>query len=169
MAKQHFVKKGGKWTTWMGADTLWFEQRDIDILIMLHHKFKPAPGQTLCDLRAYARYITHKHRAKWTPQRCIKRARPLTDTSGYFVVSGKHNIVARIDRPDWREFMAKEHSPWSLVDGFAWAMSAGAADHYRRCYSQDKMEVAADHRQLYAPSGDHDHPVYSKYVEIDGD
>lgn len=65
---------------------------------------------------------------------------------GYRRVSNKYRIVSRIDRPDWREFMAKEHAPWDPQgDGMGWVFLLGrqagsAEDHYRSVYSKDNIE-----------------------------
>lgn len=62
---------------------------------------------------------------------------------GYRRTSRKYGLIARIDRPDWKEYMAIKHSPWSLEEGLVWVRCLGKAapDHYRRCYSTSKMEV----------------------------
>ena len=55
-------------------------------------------------------------------------------------------MVTRVDRPDWKEHMAREHSPWDAKrgtdDGPRWVrcLGDGAADHYRRVYSMDSIE-----------------------------
>lgn len=62
--------------------------------------------------------------------------------AGYCVVSRKHKTVSRIDRPDWREYMAAKHAPWDpMGEGMAWARTSGSADHYRRLYSKDTKIV----------------------------
>lgn len=63
---------------------------------------------------------------------------------GYCRVSNKHLTVARIDRADWKAFMARERAPWdSAGEGMDWVEALHkhrqAADHYRRCYSKDKV------------------------------
>lgn len=57
---------------------------------------------------------------------------------GYRRVSRKYGMLARIDRPDWREHMAGQH-----VRGMEWVdnLGSGAADHYRRVYSRDRIEI----------------------------
>lgn len=58
--------------------------------------------------------------------------------SGYARISNRYTMVARIDRPDWKDVMASAHTR-----GHAWVASMGdrdAADHYRRCFSKDKIE-----------------------------
>jgi hypothetical protein len=62
---------------------------------------------------------------------------------GYRVTSRKHVMLSRIDRPDWKRHMANLHSPWSVDEGLEWVAALGdyhAEDHYRRVYSQDKLE-----------------------------
>lgn len=69
---------------------------------------------------------------------------------GYCRVSRKYMVLARIDRPKWREYMAKDHAPWDVEgEGMKWASSEGMADHYRRCYSQHKFEVHPDCAQIF--------------------
>ena len=64
---------------------------------------------------------------------------------GYCVTSRKFCHVTRIDRPDWRERMAKDRSPWDLREGLEWVtrLGSGAEDHYRRVYSRDTVVVDA--------------------------
>jgi len=68
-------------------------------------------------------------------------------TRGYCVISRKHRTAARVDRADWREYMAQQHAPWDPEgDGRAWVdgLDQGghtAADGYRRVYSQDRITV----------------------------
>ena len=69
--------------------------------------------------------------------------------SGYRAVSNRYRMVSRIDRPDWLAHMAFSHTegfPGSdlenLRQGFNWVAGLGeeaCADHYRRCYSRDKL------------------------------
>jgi len=65
---------------------------------------------------------------------------------GYRRTSNKFGVVSRIDRPDWRGYMALKHSPWSLEAGMDWVKllektPGQAEDHYRRCYSEDTLEI----------------------------
>jgi hypothetical protein len=63
---------------------------------------------------------------------------------GYKCISRRYGIVARIDRDDWLEHMARQHAPWSLADGMKWVRALGraaAADHYRRVYSKDTLTL----------------------------
>jgi hypothetical protein len=63
---------------------------------------------------------------------------------GYRITSHTHFIASRVDRPDWKEHMARKQSPWSFDEGLKWVKvlgEAGAADHYRRCYSHDNVCV----------------------------
>lgn len=66
--------------------------------------------------------------------------------SGYRVVSRKHRCVARVDREDWKEFMAQKHSPWRIEEGRKWVecLAGGAADFYRRVYSKDTLTVTSE-------------------------
>lgn len=62
---------------------------------------------------------------------------------GYRRISNSAQMVARVDRSDWKEFMAKSHAPWSITAGLRWIESLGAqaSDHYRRCFSHDKLTI----------------------------
>lgn len=68
--------------------------------------------------------------------------------SGYRTISNKHRGVARLDRPDWLEHMARHHVDGfpgdparNLAEGMRWAkgLGKGAADHYRTCLANDKL------------------------------
>lgn len=67
--------------------------------------------------------------------------------SGYRSISNKYRCVSRIDRPDWREVMARSHldghpgDPDFLFErGMRWVVGLGdgAADHYRNRFSGDR-------------------------------
>src|SRR6478609_5991586 len=65
---------------------------------------------------------------------------------GYRVVSRRHKYVSRIDRPDWKEYLAREYAPWDINEGFKWIERLGyvsAEDHYRRVYSKDILELVS--------------------------
>lgn len=65
---------------------------------------------------------------------------------GYCRTSRKFGMVSRIDRSDWKEYMAILHSPWDWEEGMRWVNCLGeenAEDHYRRCYSVDKVEFGS--------------------------
>lgn len=72
---------------------------------------------------------------------------------GYRRVSRKFGIVARVDREDWREYMAEQHAPWDIQQGRKWVKLLGknAADYYRRCLSNDKLEIG-EGRALAIPT-----------------
>lgn len=74
--------------------------------------------------------------------------------SGYCLISLKHGIVARIDRPDWKEFMASKHQPSNPEEGLKWVSLLGnrAADHYRRVYSQDTLELGKNNGKEFPRS-----------------
>lgn len=63
--------------------------------------------------------------------------------SGYRQTSSRFRLASRIDRPDWKEHMASKHAPWCAEEGMRWVelLGASAADHYRRVYSRDQIEV----------------------------
>ena len=73
---------------------------------------------------------------------------------GYCVTSRKFGLVSRIDRDDWKEYMALLYSPWSLKVGMDWVsvLGDGAEDHYRRCYSTDTIEVGQSRAKSFPKS-----------------
>lgn len=100
---------------------------------------------------------------------------------GYRKISNNHQMVARIDRPDWREHMASCHSPWSFAEGMKWVQCldnsnpGSAEDYYRRCHSQDRKTISAQVFR-HIPSSGHDsvgyipldhrqRPIMSKQLE----
>lgn len=58
----------------------------------------------------------------------------LLNKLGYRRISNASRIVARVDRPDWQRVMA------DLGLHIA-ADELNAADHYRRCYSEDRITL----------------------------
>lgn len=62
---------------------------------------------------------------------------------GYRRVSSKSGVLSRVDVEDWKNKMSNDHAPWSKEEGDRWVMILGdsAADHYRRVYSNDKIQV----------------------------
>lgn len=85
---------------------------------------------------------------------------------GYRKISNTYQRVARIDRLDWREYMATNHSPWDPEgEGMNWVIGLGpsANDHYRRCHSRDFKSVSASVFKHIKGSG-HD-PV--GYIPLD--
>lgn len=65
---------------------------------------------------------------------------------GYRRISRAFQHVSRIDFSDWELRMAKLHTPWSTEKGLKWVVSlkkqkGSAEDHYRRCYSSDRVFV----------------------------
>lgn len=83
-----------------------------------------------------------------------KETKPLTIhqavSAGYVITSRRSRHATRIDRRDWREYMAQKHAPWDPEgDGMDWVKcldngGSGAADHYRRCYSEDTIIVPVE-------------------------
>jgi hypothetical protein len=61
---------------------------------------------------------------------------------GYCRVSNKYGIVARVDREDWWEAL-EEHFQQNMPIRNE-AETGRWADHYRRCISEDKLEVGPD-------------------------
>lgn len=76
---------------------------------------------------------------------------------GYRRISNTHRIVARVDREDWRIFLARAQAPWNLSEGSDWVECLGnsAADYYRRCFSTDKKIIPTLVFKLI-PSSNHD-------------
>lgn len=65
---------------------------------------------------------------------------------GYRRVSNAHQMVSRIDRPDWVEVMASQmrRAPADFYVKETGEVSASWADHYRRVYSKDVLYVAPE-------------------------
>lgn len=86
---------------------------------------------------------------------------PAMIAAGYRRTSRRHLGLCRIDRPDWREYMAFQHAPWDPAgDGMEWVKNVGAADHYRRCYSEDRIELADPAIFMMFPPSDHENDEY---------
>lgn len=82
---------------------------------------------------------------------------------GYRRTSRKHSMLARIDRPDWREYMAFQHAPWDPAgQGMDWVKALGndAADFYRRCYSEDLLELFEPAICMMFPASGHSADEY---------
>jgi hypothetical protein len=72
--------------------------------------------------------------------------------AGYCIVSRKKpTLAARIDRKDWKEYMASKHP-----GGMDWVkfLAKDAADYYRRCYSKDIVVVPASWTKKLPNSND---------------
>lgn len=71
-------------------------------------------------------------------------------TAGYAITSRRSRYATRLDRRDWREHMAMKHAPWDPEgDGMDWVNALDshghcAADHYRRCHSNDTIIVPVE-------------------------
>ena len=77
------------------------------------------------------------------------------EVDGYRIISRKYGIISRIDRNDWREYMAKKYAPWDIEEGLKWVRTLGdrgAADHYRRIYSKDTLEIGRKALKLKIPN-----------------
>jgi hypothetical protein len=71
------------------------------------------------------------------------KAKLLSDM-GYRRVSNKYCIVSRVDREDWKEYMAHRHAPWDFDEGMRLVNmigNANAAGYYRRAISSDTLTV----------------------------
>lgn len=83
---------------------------------------------------------------------------------GYCIVSRRFGCISRIDRPDWKEYMAKMHKPWSVEEGLEWVEclgDIGAEDHYRRVYSKDEVELGSYSKAKKYPKS---HETLTGYV-----
>jgi len=76
---------------------------------------------------------------------------------GYCRVSNRYRMVSRVDRHDWKEYMAQQHTPWDHELGMQWVEGIGnaAADHYRRCYSKDVLSNIPEKEFKKIPSSSH--------------
>lgn len=88
---------------------------------------------------------------------------------GYARTSRKHGMVSRIDRPDWLQYMATKHSPWSPHDdGLGWISLLGeraAGDQYRRVYSKDTITLGSFVGLLFPASGEAPYNYYLPPLE----
>jgi hypothetical protein len=62
---------------------------------------------------------------------------------GYRRVSWKHRIIARVDRADFVEVMARDQNraPADFMQPGSRDCAPNWCDHYRRCYSKDTLTV----------------------------
>lgn len=77
------------------------------------------------------------------------------EKQGYRITSRKYGMISRIDRDDWKEYMAEKHAPWDIEEGRKWVRVLGdlhAADHYRRVYSKDTLEIGSKALKLKIPN-----------------
>jgi len=96
-----------------------------------------------------AKYLKNQHR---------KTAEILT-SYGYRRISRKHGLISRIDRPDWREVMAKKMflTPEQI--------GVSLCDHYRRCFSKDTLQVG-ERLVLLIPTSSGDRVSYINTWEV---
>jgi hypothetical protein len=77
---------------------------------------------------------------------------------GYRITSRKHGIISRIDREDWLEFLLEHYPNWRGKNGglnTSMITELQAADHYRRVFSKDTLEIGKEALRLKIPnSGD---------------
>lgn len=99
--------------------------------------------------------------------------------SGYRPVSRRHRSLSRIDRQDWREWMARDHTRGfrgpaerNLAEGRSWVecLGQGAADHYRRVHSRDVIRLVPQDlfdalRRLGPDYGNGGHEEYLPLIE----
>lgn len=69
---------------------------------------------------------------------------------GYRRTSRKFGIISRVDRPDWKEFLARK----GMLIGPE--REGNGADHYRACYSKDKITLEPPSLALEVPTSGHD-------------
>ena len=76
-------------------------------------------------------------------------------SKGYRRTSCRFGSISRVDRPDWREYMARKHAPWDINEGIAWVDSLGnrAGDFYRRVLSKDHKDVGPEYAKFFPSSG----------------
>jgi len=79
-------------------------------------------------------------------------------SKGYRRTSCKFGTVSRVDRPDWREYMARDHAPWDINEGLEWVEALGdsAGDYYRRVLSKDHKEIGKEYAKFFPSSSDRD-------------
>jgi hypothetical protein len=70
----------------------------------------------------------------------------LLKAMGYRRVSNKHKLVARIDRKDWLQSMAKSlhRAPADFYVPGENHVAPNWCDYYRRVHSKDQLEVSAE-------------------------
>jgi hypothetical protein len=75
-------------------------------------------------------------------------------SKGYRRTSNKYGMVSRVDRSDWREYMAKHHTPWDIKRGLEWVEALGdsASDYYRRVLSKDSKEFGREYAKFFPSS-----------------
>lgn len=78
---------------------------------------------------------------------------------GYRRISNRFRIISRIDHPDWKEYMAREHAPWDIEEGMQWVLNfrpGEAEDWYRRCLSKDILKNIPEEIYQEIPGSGHD-------------
>lgn len=80
---------------------------------------------------------------------------------GYRRVSNSSRGISRVDRTDWREYMAAQHAPGDPTgEGKLWVdaleLAHSAADFYRRVYSKDQLVGVAKNVFQEIPSSNFD-------------
>ena len=82
---------------------------------------------------------------------------------GYRRISIRHKMISRIDREDWRDYMAQKlHRPVESMTDDIWG------DHYRRCFSKDVIVVDGDMiKQIPTSSQDRVGYINKKEVGMD--
>lgn len=92
--------------------------------------------------------------------RDVARARVLA-AQGYRRISNAHGMVARIDRPDWVDVLAKalHRAPADFYVPGESEPAGNWRDHYRRCYSKDEQKLDRVVAKLVPTSG-HDNVGY---------
>lgn len=112
-----------------------------------------------CGMKNIAEMVNRfrRHSVGWPDEPVKEPDNRTLRQKGYRYISRRHRIVARVDRPDWREHMATRHSPSDPEGaGMRWVKALGgdAANHYRRCYSEDRIETSTFFKSVGNSSGD---------------
>ena len=91
--------------------------------------------------------------------RKLKNNSVLLNKMGYRRISNSSTTVARVDRPDWQNVLI-DHGLRLVADEMS------AADHYRRCYSEDRVTLEPSvYKQVKGSCGDSTGYVDSNFVE----
>lgn len=125
----------------------------------------PWHGDVNCTLAKYPRFEARKvdqflAAFKPTNKNGLRISKELVAqliAAGYCRVSNKYLHLSRIDRPDWREYLAEQHAPRDPDgQGMRWSLSSGMGNFYRRGESKDVIVLPENQRGIFNlfPSSD---------------